>query len=802
MSTPPSSLSRHSSFAERISSALPPIRLRSRKSNLSSSSAENQNTNRTSSYRPYSVYQQTMYPAILRDPDATNKLLEAILETSGGRRSISRLARTCKAFMEPALNILWRDLDSFSPLIALFPNTLLKRTRRPGLGLAQNPKPEDWGRLLAYGERVRSISYIEASGSISASIFPIFEELRPRTWILPNLTSITWKSETAAGLERVRMFLGPELLGVTLEIGTRHPKLNDLLVEISSHAQLQSFSFTLHTNLPDNFTDIFQHNVALEKVAIAAPGALSSRVGKWAASLPNLRRFHLDLSGRTSTAVEGFFDDISPGSGYSTPSSVSDDDLDFSEIRKSAVRLTRDGPRRGAFARLTHLQLTGDVGNIATFLRHLTSPLVALELLIDDPPSPLAWQDVCGLVCEQFANTLQVLRVGPTPAARFSELVRSTSRGGDAPAYRLPLTHLGALPRLHRLDIDLPESVIFLNEDVAHLAAVCPNLEILRLCGTARFPQTVGAPQLTLDGLMPLTRYCRRLHTLAVVVNALEGSEETFECREASSRSLLRLNVGHSWVKDPLHTAILLSHLAPYLESLKFFQEKSRAGVVEANALAWQKVTDFLPHLQSIRLLERRQQPQPQVYVPPITDEKEVDATVITVDEGVSVHPEVVESGIQASVEVTDFAVQMTPETESVAIDATPAVIDTGIMVVPVFTEQAVETDQETDSSAEDSIARANGDAKHAGAKAPSLLSSYLQSPATGLLSFTSKIVHFYSYPFRYVYSFMPAISSSPDALSSKEVEPSSPIPGGMEDSFSEKPTNGHAVVDGSPVGL
>lgn len=90
---------------------------------------------RPSSYRPYSVYEQTMFPLILRDPEATNKLLEAVLESPNGKRSLSRLARTCRALSEPALSILWRDLDSLVPIIGLFPGQLLKKAKKPGLGL-------------------------------------------------------------------------------------------------------------------------------------------------------------------------------------------------------------------------------------------------------------------------------------------------------------------------------------------------------------------------------------------------------------------------------------------------------------------------------------------------------------------------------------------------------------------------------------------------------------------------------------------------------------------------------------------
>jgi hypothetical protein len=90
-----------------------------------------------SSYTPYVVYQQTMFPTILRDADVTQKLLDIIIDTPGGKRSVSRLARTCKAFCEPALNVLWRELDSLIPMIALFPAHLLRKVRRPGLGLVR-----------------------------------------------------------------------------------------------------------------------------------------------------------------------------------------------------------------------------------------------------------------------------------------------------------------------------------------------------------------------------------------------------------------------------------------------------------------------------------------------------------------------------------------------------------------------------------------------------------------------------------------------------------------------------------------
>lgn len=48
-----------------------------------------------------------------------------------GRATLSALARTCRSFTEPALNVLWRDLrsQSFGPLLRLMPRELLMETQ-------------------------------------------------------------------------------------------------------------------------------------------------------------------------------------------------------------------------------------------------------------------------------------------------------------------------------------------------------------------------------------------------------------------------------------------------------------------------------------------------------------------------------------------------------------------------------------------------------------------------------------------------------------------------------------------------
>lgn len=232
------------------------------------------------------------------------------------------------------------------------------------------------------------------------------------------------------------------------------------------------------------------------------------------------------------------------------------------------------------------------------------------------------------------------------------------------------------MPSLIRLEIDLPESIIFHNSDLSHLAEACPNLEVLKLCPVARFPSS--PPHVTLQGIHPLTVRCKRLHTLALVLNARAGTETILTSRQVSSRSLLRLYLGHSWISDPLHVTILLSHLAPYLDNLKWFHEKNRPGFVEANARAWTTVWEYLPHLQDIRLVERQPVIE-SVIARPITSEKSIDATTTTVDQEVDATPPTAESGIQSTPTLVDRLIEAKPDLLSVFVEAAPVVVEQSV---------------------------------------------------------------------------------------------------------------------------
>ena len=558
------------------------------------------------------------------------------------------------------------------------------------------PGQNDWKTFRRYNERVRRITYDERNSA--ASVVPMLAENKPRDFILPFLEELTWRVKTSTGLAHCEMFLNPSLRAFQLEITERVPQLNSFLQMVANHTRLTTFSFSSPTTLPDSFPDLFQQQDMLEMVVLVAPGALSPGIGRWLASLTKLTHLQLDLSGRSMMAVEGFFDELFSRSGYSTPSSMassdSEDELDFSEIRKSALRLTGDLPPRKIYPQLRKLQLTGEVSNIAVFLKHITSPLTHMEFVIEDPPDRADWQDLCLLICERFRETLSSLRILATSLSRFTDLIRATPRGEPA-SNRLGLDHLTSLPNLLRLEIDLPESVVFTSADLASLAQASPKLESLRLCPQAKFSTTVGPPQISLEDLAILLRACRNLHTVSAVFNANPISEDFLKTPQVSSNSLLRLQVGHSWISDPLQVAISVSHLAPRLETLKWFQEKTRTGYVETNAKHWQNLAEFLPHLQKVRLVERTFTRIISPVVPPPKKVKKankcVGHTVVHVDRSVDAQPFTVNTYVQAAPQAMNRAVEAIPMTFSVPVDATPVVSCASIDATTTVQDQGID---------------------------------------------------------------------------------------------------------------
>ncbi|KAI6045334.1 hypothetical protein EDC04DRAFT_141551 [Pisolithus marmoratus] len=68
---------------------------------------------------------------------------------------IARLARTCRAFKDPALDVLWRRQCALGPLLKCLPGHLWTRDASDTINLISKPTKNDWLSLRRYSFRIR-----------------------------------------------------------------------------------------------------------------------------------------------------------------------------------------------------------------------------------------------------------------------------------------------------------------------------------------------------------------------------------------------------------------------------------------------------------------------------------------------------------------------------------------------------------------------------------------------------------------------------------------------------------------------
>lgn len=188
-----------------------------------------------------------MHPCLL----VTEILLHIIgfLETSSEHHStchkgdLARLARTCRAFMDPALDVLWRTQCTLGPLVKCLPGHLWTRGACDEINLIGKPTTNDWLSLRRYSFRIRVFEPswpdpVRSSGvgddTLSAIFSPdVFHALFPALHTL-NLEFLSNKIALAL-LDRV---LSPRLLQLRFRL-PRHldpHNLNELLESITDRA--------------------------------------------------------------------------------------------------------------------------------------------------------------------------------------------------------------------------------------------------------------------------------------------------------------------------------------------------------------------------------------------------------------------------------------------------------------------------------------------------------------------------------------------------------------------------------------
>ncbi|KAF8434279.1 hypothetical protein L210DRAFT_3553512, partial [Boletus edulis BED1] len=120
----------------------------------------------------------------------------------GGRRwrdnpTLASLARTCRAFKEPALNLLWEELLNLSPLAQCLPEASHFINDEDLYSFSRPLTQTEWDTLQSYTCRIRSISEFRGLDCKSVITFLDPPATRP---LFPNLCTLSceYTDETMA----------------------------------------------------------------------------------------------------------------------------------------------------------------------------------------------------------------------------------------------------------------------------------------------------------------------------------------------------------------------------------------------------------------------------------------------------------------------------------------------------------------------------------------------------------------------------------------------------------------------------
>ncbi|KAJ7048387.1 hypothetical protein C8F01DRAFT_1380194 [Mycena amicta] len=136
------------------------------------------------------------------------------------------LALVCRAFEDPALDELWRDLGTrgLEYILRCFPADLLKVVVAPHKFVVRLLRPvalADWDRPLRYCNRVRKYDFVDTDTSFVhvefakySNAFTFLSFGVPGECLFPRLESLTWNAEA---VNHIRLFLSPHLKKIQLE---------------------------------------------------------------------------------------------------------------------------------------------------------------------------------------------------------------------------------------------------------------------------------------------------------------------------------------------------------------------------------------------------------------------------------------------------------------------------------------------------------------------------------------------------------------------------------------------------------
>ncbi|KAL0961254.1 hypothetical protein HGRIS_006216 [Hohenbuehelia grisea] len=480
--------------------------------------------------------------------------------------SVANFALTCRAFTEPALDRLWYELPGLCPLLQLFPEDcwelqraeLLIEARRPSRNSAFGPtfvfrftralQLNDWIRLNAYAQRVRSLMHVETDlTEISVAISVLRHlSLQVPLRLLPRLQKLVWSDHRKEAVSYLHCILSSDMICLELRSFT---DANDLDEETTRQLS------TISSSCPNvRFLTLGEVPLPLLSRMLIPEHA---RIGAGFSQLESL-----DASGRL------------PEDALSHLSTL----VSLKRLKYLTHRVFSQVPIVHHFNFLRHLEVNLGSSRDAPYIfcEPIQLPnITTLSIVIRSTISQDEAYGVFNSISKFTTLTKLVIRVFLD--APLDDNATST----DTTACISPLLSLRHLHALHILlqDIRLDDNMI------ARLAGSLPDLREFSLLPTVPM-------QINLSGLRKLAELCPQLEELAAGIDFRStcsvGLSPVANLSPTASR-LWRLSVGGSPIHDAESVAATLRAWFPSLQKISEYSEKGSDEQAK-----WQRVKEII----------------------------------------------------------------------------------------------------------------------------------------------------------------------------------------------------------------
>ncbi|KAJ7118306.1 hypothetical protein C8R44DRAFT_738248 [Mycena epipterygia] len=483
------------------------------------------------------------------------------------KRPLAALARTCRAFHDPALHQLWRSQNTLHNLIRCLPRDLWEEIRvsrqLPGFST------QNWGLLATIALNMPqhvllpNLRALRSSGAKSEADYPSL-----RLLLNPGLKRLSWPLPiTSSNLSLLPILARDCPLLTTLDVS--HSALGVLPKLDSIHLQCLALS---------RFTRALNHleDVILEQVDHLAFDHL--------ACLPNLRSISIimprKLAPNTSTAQ------------INEPPR-------FEALRNLELRISDLEAAVSYFPAFSNCRL--DTVRISTNRLAMNTTIAALYAAVSS---------------HVVHDTLRILDIGgPISSVHPSLLVLPIPAPDDIPQYLVnghalhPLfdfSYLTSLTLCAPVGFDIDDDTAWL------MAAAWSRLTYLHI---ERATSVSHPPSLTLYGLSAFAWHCLALQRLEIAFDArhVPQWDTTTEIR-ILQKSLDELQVGTSPLHDPPSVAKFLSGIFAGPVEIEYgllgndgeFQDERNVDEETRRRFRlWDKVSEFLSVMEEAREEER-----------------------------------------------------------------------------------------------------------------------------------------------------------------------------------------------------